>query len=137
MPGISIIISAYNAQNFIEECLDSIEAQTFFVGNNNYEILLGIDGCFASLNEVARIKAKYRNLRVFYMPENMGVYITFNTLLTYSKKKYILFFGADDIMWPDMISKCMDLGAPLVVRHAGIQFLERNCFNFTGHSRAY
>ena len=104
--NISIIISAYKASEFIEECLDSIINQTYFLKNNiKYEILLGIDGCEETLNKVKEIKHKYKNLIVFNMNKNMGVYITLNTLIDYTSYDYIIRFDADDIMMYDMIEK--------------------------------
>lgn len=132
MPAISIIIGAYNAQNFIEECLDSIQEQTYFKANPDYEILVGVDACIATLLVLRSIQHKYKNLRVFYGPVNQGVYITFNSLLAKATGEHVLFFGADDIMFPDMVEKCFQKGAPLVVRHHGIQFLQRSVFDRTG-----
>jgi glycosyltransferase involved in cell wall biosynthesis len=104
---ISILIAAWQTQNFIEECLDSIEKQTYFVDNNNYEILLGIDACQDTLNKVISIKNKYRNLHIFMMSENKGTYVTTNTLLDLVKFENIIIFGSDDIMKSTMISKIM------------------------------
>jgi len=101
--GISILIAAYNAQDYIEECLTSIQNQTYFKDHKNYEIIIGIDGCESTLNKVKEIKDNYSNLRVFYMHKNKGAYITHNTLLDKVSYDYILKFDADDIMLPNMI----------------------------------
>jgi glycosyltransferase involved in cell wall biosynthesis len=71
---ISIIIPAYKATLFIKECLDSIQGQTYFSDNGNYEILLGIDGCDETLDMVLKIRNRYKNLKVFMMESNKGVY---------------------------------------------------------------
>lgn len=101
--NISILLTAYKADKFIEECLDSIERQTYFNNNNKFEILLGIDGCISTLNKSLKIKNKYRNLNIFMIYENKGTYITRNTLLNYVKYDNIIFFDIDDIMCDDMI----------------------------------
>ncbi|MFW6225775.1 MAG: glycosyltransferase [bacterium] len=101
---ISIIITAYQTQNYIEECLDSIENQTYFKYNNNFEVLLGIDACEETLNKVLQIKDKYRNLRVFMMKDNKGTYITSNTLVDIAKYENILRFDSDDVMYPYMVN---------------------------------
>jgi len=105
--SISIIITAYQTQNFIEECLNSIENQTYFINNDNYEVLLGIDACRDVLNKVLEIRYKYRNLRVFMMGKNKGTYVTTNTLLKLVKYDNILRFDSDDIMIPQMINEIM------------------------------
>jgi glycosyltransferase involved in cell wall biosynthesis len=37
---VNVIVSVYDGSEFIEECLDSIQAQTY----KHFRILLGIDG---------------------------------------------------------------------------------------------
>jgi len=104
---ISIIISAYQTQKYIEETLNSIENQTYFINNNNFEVLVGVDACQDTLNKLLEIKHKYRNLRIFMMDNNMGTYITSNTLLDIIKNENIIRFDGDDIMKPEMINEIM------------------------------
>jgi glycosyltransferase involved in cell wall biosynthesis len=102
--GISVILTAWNTQNYIEDCLDSIQKQTYFK-HNDYEILLGIDNCEKTLNKVKAIQSKYKNLRVFYSEKNVGTYILSNTLSCIAQYEYIQRFDTDDIMFPDMLEK--------------------------------
>lgn len=102
---ISILIPAYKADRFIKECLDSIEAQTYFEDYMDYEILIGIDGCEDTLNKVKAIRGNYRNIKVYMMERNMGVYITLNTLLTLAKNSIFIKFDADDVMRDNMVEK--------------------------------
>ena len=104
---ISIIITAYQTQNYIEECLDSIEAQTYFINNDDYEVLIGVDGCKKTLKKLLEIEHKYRNLSIFIMDKNCGTYVTSNTLLTQIKYDNILRFDSDDVMKPEMINEIM------------------------------
>lgn len=104
---VSIIISAYQSQQFVEECFDSIERQTYFVDNDDFEVLVGVDGCQKTLDKLLEIKHKYRNLRVFMMDMNRGTYITSNTLINQVKHKNIIRFDSDDIMMPEMINEIM------------------------------
>lgn len=103
--GFSIIVTAYNMVDYIENALDSIETQSYFRDNVNFEVLLGIDGCEKTLEKVKDIKDKYRNLTVYYMHENKGTYITSNTLIQKTKYKNIIRFDSDDIMKPNMIQE--------------------------------
>ena len=106
--GISIIITTYKAKNFIKETLDSISNQTWFKNNSNYEILLGIDNCYETLNYVKIIMKNYSNLHVFMMKSNKGTYITTNTLMTIAKYDNLLRFDSDDIMKSNMIEFLMN-----------------------------
>lgn len=101
----SIIVSAYKSQKYIEECLDSIENQTYFKDNDNYEILVGVDGCQDTLNKLQEIKHKYRNLHIYMMSENKGTYITCNTLIDLVKYENVIRFDSDDVMTPNMIKE--------------------------------
>lgn len=103
--GYSIIVTAYNSHNHIEECLDSIQNQEYFKSNKDYEILIGVDGCENTLKKLKEIKSKYSNIRILYMPENKGTYITTNTLILEATYNKILRFDSDDIMKEDMIFK--------------------------------
>lgn len=144
--GISVIISAYNTQDFIEECLDSVANQKT---NLKYEVLLGIDGCEETLEKVKSIMNKYINLdfHVYYSVENVGVYLMFNSLIEKSKYKYFTVFGADDIMLENhleenikylkeyncIITKGIDfennVDKKCGVNYDGIILLNKNIFN--------
>jgi len=117
-PGVSILITAYKSQNFIEECLDSIENQTYFKDNNEFEVLLGIDACEETLKKVQEIRHKYRNISVYMMKENKGPYVVLNTLLDLVKYDNLIIFGSDDVMMRYMISEIMSINN----KHDIIQF---------------
>lgn len=106
--SITIIITAYHTENYIEECLDSIANQTWFKNNEEWEILVGIDHCEKTLEKVKSIMGKYKNIRVFYMTENVGTYITSNTLISKARYDRILRFDSDDIMKDYMVERMMD-----------------------------
>lgn len=105
---ISIIITAYKSQDFIEECLDSIENQTYFKDNNDFEVLVGVDNCYDTLNKLNQIKDKYRNFHIYMMDENKGTYITTNTLINLVKNENVIRFDSDDIMCPDLVEKVLN-----------------------------
>lgn len=107
MEGISIILTAFNSQDFIEETLDSIERQTYFQDNNEYEVLLGIDACENTLQKVNTIRGKYRNLKVYLNERNVGTFVTGNSLIQKAKYDYILPFDTDDVMRPEMVETLM------------------------------
>lgn len=102
----SIIIPAYNSEMWIEDCLDSIQNQTYFRDDDNeYEILIGIDNCKNTLIKMKDIWHKYNNIRVFWMKKNMGCYLIRNTLIPLSKYDNIIIFDSDDIMKENMIEE--------------------------------
>jgi hypothetical protein len=102
--GVSIVIPAHKAELYIEECLDSIKNQN---SNVNVEILIGIDNCNSTLDKVSNIKEKYPNLKVVFSNTSVGPYTIRNSLLELAKFDNILFFDADDIMLPNLISEVL------------------------------
>ncbi len=155
---ISIYITAYHSQDFIEDCLNSIENQTYFNGNDNFEVLVGIDGCQNTLSKLQSIRHKYRNLRVFMMKDNKGTYITSNTLLNLVKYENIIRFDSDDMMVPEMVEEILNKSenndiimfgynffvnnvneinenSPMEVNSEGVIFYKRKIIDMTGGYR--
>lgn len=106
--GVSICLTAYNEEKYIEEALDSIKNQTWFKKHNNYEILLGIDCHYGTLKKVQEIRNKYHNLRVFMMNKNGGTYIATNTMMTIAQYDVLIRFDSDDVMLPNMVETIMN-----------------------------
>lgn len=106
--GITVVISAWQAQDFIEECLDSILLQDW--NFKQLEVIVGVDGCHKTMRKIIGIRDKYikLNLKLYWFPDNKGVYITTNTLITLAKYDNIVTFGADDIMNSKMIYSLME-----------------------------
>ena len=95
MPSISIIIPAYNVEEYIEECLDSILNQTF----TDYEVIV-VDDCSTD-NTYSIIQSyipKFNNkLTLLKTDNNSGrCSIPRNIAIPYAKGNYIWFIDADD-----------------------------------------
>ena len=105
--GVSICITAYKAKDFIKECLDSVANQSWFRTHDNWEIIVGIDGCEETLEYVKTIMGNYKNLRVLMMDCNKGTYITSNTIMTEAKYEHLFRFDSDDIMCPNLVETIM------------------------------
>ena len=99
--SVSIIIPAFKAADYIEECLNSIVTQTTTA---TVEILVGIDNCEPTLVKLKQIAHKYPNLKVFYSSSSLGAYVMRNSLTEKASHENFLFFDADDIMLPSLIS---------------------------------
>lgn len=97
---IDILIPAYNAEKYIELCLDSLLNQTY----NNVRIVVAEDGSkdgsLALLQEYAK---KYKNVEVYPKQNEANISKTRNFLLTKIKSKYFTFFDIDDYAEPTYI----------------------------------
>jgi glycosyltransferase involved in cell wall biosynthesis len=129
---INVIISAYDCAEFIEECLNSVNSQTY----KAEKILLGIDGCTKTLLKVLEIYHKYSNLEVFYAEKNTGPYQVFNSLIELvPDDEYIQIFGADDVMHPDMLEIMSKYDTPVISRNDGVLFVKKETISKVGGFR--
>lgn len=101
MKKVSVLISAYNSAEFIEDLFESILIQKI-PSNYCLEVIVGIDGCENTWKEV--LKFPYKNFCYIKMTQNYGTYITFNTLMSYATGDLIARFDADDIMLDNYLS---------------------------------
>lgn len=92
MALFSIIIPAFNAQEFIEECLESILNQTY----NNYEAIIIDDKSTDNTQEILKKYETKPNITVIYSKINQKAGGARNLGLDNAKGKYILFLDADD-----------------------------------------
>lgn len=130
--NINVIVSIYNGAEYIEECLDSIQAQTF----KPKRILLGVDGCKDSMNRINEIRHKYDNLYVYYSQDNNGVYHMFNALIDLvPDNEWIQFFGADDIMEVNMLEKMQENDRYAISKHVGVLFIKKSHLKLVGGFR--
>ncbi len=155
---LSIVIAAHGASAYIEECLDSIYNNTYINNNDEFEVLVGVDGCESTESKMRKIMGKYKNLRLLVNDKNVGVYTTINTLMEQCRYDIILRFDADDVMKPTMISRGMFFAIkydvvmfgydtfctiisdvwPSQFKHAhGVVFMKKELFERAGGFRAW
>lgn len=105
--GISICISAYKATQYITETLKSVQEQTWFKTHDNWEIIVGVDGCNETLDYVLNNHINDRNTRVIMMNKNCGTYVTSNTIVKQTIFPKFIRFDSDDLMRENMVEKIM------------------------------
>ena len=100
MVKVSVIVPIYNAEKYLEQCLDSIVAQTL----KEIEIILIDDG---STDGSAEICKKYlSDFRVtYYHKENEGLAAARDDGMMRAKGEYIGFVDSDDWIESDMYEK--------------------------------
>jgi glycosyltransferase involved in cell wall biosynthesis len=91
---ISIIMPVYNAECYIQECLNSIISQSL----NDFELVC-IDDCSTdnSLSILREYSLRDDRLRIIQMNKNSGSGPCRNRGIAVSKGKYITFMDADDL----------------------------------------
>lgn len=100
---ISVLIPAYNHENYIQDTIDSVIRQTY----NNIELIILDDG--SSDNTLAKIKeyeskCQKRFKRFLYSTQkNQGTVKTLNSLLSKAKGEYIAMIASDDMYYDEAL----------------------------------
>lgn len=98
---ISVIVPIYNVEEYLEECLDSLNNQT----KDNIEVLMIDDGSTDSSGEIAQEYAKAHEGFFYHRKENGGLGHTRNYGVKLARGKYIAFIDSDDIIDSDLYEK--------------------------------
>lgn len=98
-PRISIIIPVFNAENYLQDCLQSISNQSF----DDFEILGINDGSTDhSLEVLNEFQKKEPRLKIFSQ-ENSGVSVARNLGIVQATGDYFMFIDADDWLHPETV----------------------------------
>lgn len=100
---VSIIIPIFNVEEYIKECMDSLQLQTY----SNIEIILVDDGSTDNSPLICdEYEEKYNNIRVLHQV-NKGVSQARNNGIKLSRGKYIVFVDPDDSVSPYYIESLL------------------------------
>lgn len=100
MPVISIIVPVYNAEKYLEQCIESIRSQTFI----DFELILVNDGSTDKSTGICNRHAKEDSRILVIHQHNSGVSAARNNGIQEAKGQYICFIDADDIIASDFLS---------------------------------
>ncbi len=101
---VSIIVPVYNAENFIEETMDCVLAQSY----PHWELLL-VEDC--STDNTAALIRRYMErsgdsrIRLIRQPSNMGAAKARNRGLKEAEGRYISYLDADDLWLPEKLER--------------------------------
>ncbi len=105
MPLVSVIIPAYNHENYIQETINSIINQTY----QNIELIIIDDGSvdltWQKMQEMKEECKKRFQRVIFKSKENEGINLTLNKLLNEAQGEYVYFIASDDLAKPNAIEK--------------------------------
>ena len=98
-PLISVVIPAYNAEQFLDETLESVLSQTY----ENWECIIVNDGSTDNTESIAKKWCEKDARFCYFYKENSGVSDTRNLGIKEARGEYIAFLDADDILTPDSL----------------------------------
>ncbi len=100
MSVVTVLLPAYNAENYICRAVDSVLGQTF----SDFELLIINDGSTDSTQSLLESYTDPR-IKLINMPENVGLIDVLNHGLSLASGKYIARMDADDICLPTRLEK--------------------------------
>ncbi len=101
-PEISIIMSVYNGETYLEEAIGSVVAQTF----KNWELIVINDCSTDSTSDIlAAFAAKDDRIKVYTNEVNLKLPTSLNKAISLCSGKYIARMDADDICLPERFER--------------------------------
>ncbi|MDQ6844056.1 MAG: glycosyltransferase [Bacteroidota bacterium] len=105
-PLVSIIITAYNREDFLKEAIESVINSTY----QHLEIIIS-DDC--SKDRTVAIATDYAEkdsrIRLYINEKNLGDYPNRNKAASYALGEYLMWVDSDDIIFKDSIERCVQL----------------------------
>lgn len=107
-PDVSVIVGAYNAMPYFEECLDSIVNQT--IGHDRMELIVVDDGSTDETGVYAEsIAAEYPDVVTVIHQENSGGPARpRNVGLEHARGRYVYFVDADDYIGAEALQRLVE-----------------------------
>jgi len=97
---VSILMTAYNRQQFIEEAIESVLASTY----RDWELIIVDDGSTDNTVNIAkRFEASDTRIKVYVNEKNLGDYPNRNKAASYANGDFIIFVDSDDKILKDGI----------------------------------
>lgn len=103
MDLVSVIVPVYNAEKYINICIQSIVSQTY----QNIEIIIIDDGSEDNTAVICKNLAEHNRHIRYHRQDNSGVSAARNIGYSMSKGQYIIFIDADDELHASMIEKLL------------------------------
>jgi glycosyltransferase involved in cell wall biosynthesis len=124
---ISVILTVYNQEKHISECLDSILTQTY----QNFELVIVDDGSKDRSPEIIqRYAEKDHRIKVIYQ-SNAGRAAATDTAVNNANGKFLAIIDPDDVMLPNRLEKqvALHLSNPQIHATSSYQI----CMSEQGH----
>lgn len=98
---VSVVMTAFNAEEHIENAIDSILNQSW----ENLEIIVVNDGSTDGTSKILESFQKYRFIKILTLGLNVGTYASKNVGLSHASGTFVTFQDADDWSHPLRIEK--------------------------------
>ena len=102
---ITVIIPVYNGEQYIDDCIACLEAQTY----KNFEVFFINDGSEDNSLKVLEERCLNRNNYFLISTQNCGAGFARNHGINHARGKYICFVDIDDLISPHYLEKLHSL----------------------------
>lgn len=105
-PLVSVLMTAYNREEFIAEAIESVLASTY----ENFELII-VDDCSTD-NTVAIAESyeeKDERIRVCVNEKNLGQFPNRNNASTFAEGKYMMYVDSDDKIFFDAFERLVNI----------------------------
>ncbi len=130
-PKVSVLLTIYNVEKYLEECLDSIIDQTY----SNIEIVCVNNG---SLDLCADILEKYKKqdnrIKVITLKENKKLCTGRNVSLDHATGELLMFVDPDDVIGSKYIESFVSEYYKNIDKHDGL-VINPNTYNFASNNK--
>lgn len=99
-PKISVIMSVFNGELYVEQCIESVISQTF----EDFEFLILDDASTDRTNEIIK-KNKDKRIKLIKNEKNLGLTKSLNLLIEMARGEYVARLDADDICMNERFQK--------------------------------
>ena len=102
---VSIVIPVYNVRDYVEQCLDSVLAQTY----QNIEVVIVVNGPTDGSDEICRQYAgRDRRIKLVTIEKNQGILPAWSGGVKAASGSWLGFVDADDYIDPDLYRQLME-----------------------------
>lgn len=104
-PLVSVLMTAFNRENFIAEAIESVLASTY----ENYELII-VDDC-SSDNTVAISNSFIhdKRVKVYVNESNLGQFENRNKAASFAKGKYLKYVDSDDVLYAHSLGLMVEI----------------------------
>lgn len=102
---ISIVVPIYNVENYLRQCLDSIQNQTY----KKFECIMVNDGSMDSSQQIAEEYLTDSRFKLINQ-SNKGLSETRNTGISHIREEstFVAFVDSDDYIYPDLLETLIE-----------------------------
>jgi glycosyltransferase involved in cell wall biosynthesis len=124
-PRVSVGLIVYNGEQFLQETMDSLLAQTY----SDFELIISDNASTDRTWEIAQAcAAKDERIRLNRNETNLGVSGNHNHVFRLARGEYFKWAAADDVCRPNYLARCvevLDRDPTVVLAYPKTQFIDQ------------